>query len=437
VAEAYVFRRKKKIRPLWIALAVFAGVSVATVGSLFAAGVFRPAGAPAPVFGDALPGSRASALSGLADVQYGTIADNAWKTSRKLLGKDAFLLSEARLASKDGNLPFETSGSMTASDQLLRLQNELEQDRRSSFLALQQAFAAAFVAGDGLVRPAEPESGQAESPLDSLFYARLLAEGYARWNDARLLSACRTTSDALLASLDAGGFLSPDRTAVLPTPAPTPTEIPDATPTAGPTPTPPPTPTPRPLRTLDVLGLSQADFEAMRLLSALDGRWTAVLDAHLAVVEGGFLSEDLPLYAEAYSTGFAGYLPYTGTSPWIDTKESLLVVLHLCEIGRADPRSLAWLRRQVMDVRAVYVSYELATGAPASPEESVPAYAIAARIARMTGDRALYLAAVDRIDWNLATDPNSKAFGAVFRKDDSGRVLVVAEDNLWAMLALE
>lgn len=435
--DAYVFRRKKRIR-LPIVVAASLATLVLVVGALWVFGVFGSGGDPQAPLDDALPGSRLDAVSGLSDLSYGTEADAVWKTTQKLLASGFFLQTRCSLATKDGKTPFQSSELLSASDQLLRLQHELEQDRLASFHELREAFADAFVGSDGLVRPFSPTVVDSlASPADSLLYARLCAEGYARWKDARLLSACRATSDALLAGLDEVGLLSADRLAVLPSPAPTPTDIPDETPTPGPTSTPLPTPTPRPVRTLAVLGLSQADFEAMRLLALLDARWTPVLAAHLAVVEGGFLGEDLPLYAEAYSSADSGYLPFTGARPLIDTRESMLVLLHLAEVGRADPRGVAWLRRQVMDVRAVYVSYELATGAPASPEECVPAYAVAARIARLLGDRSLYLAALDRIRWNLATDPNSAAFGAVFRKDADARVHLVAADELWAMLALE
>ncbi len=437
VPDAYVFRRKKKVRLLPVVLVAVVGLGLLAAAVLYAFGFFRATTGDAPAFDAALPGSRTSAAGGLSTTSYATLAADAWKTSQALLGKNGFLLSEALLASKDGTLPFETSDTMSASDQLLRLQHELEQDRRSSFLSLQKAFASVFVESDGLVRPSDSGTQSVSSPADSLLYARLLAEGYAHWHDARLLAACRATSDALLATLDAQGLLAPDRTAVLPSPAPSPTDETFLTPTPGPTSTPLPTPTPRPLDTVAALGLSQADFEAMRQLSLLDGRWKAVYAANLAVVQGGLLGDDLPLYAEAYSTASGGYLPFTGEHAWVDTLESLRVVLHLCEVGQADPRSLAWLRTQVMDTGAVYAAYDLATGSPVSTDECVPAYAIAARIARMTGDAVYYKAAIDRIDWNLATDVNSLADGAVFRKDATGRVLVFAVDNLWAMLALE
>ncbi len=451
--DAYVFRRKKKPSPRRVALVAAGGTFAAAgvvVGALFLFGVL---GGPtdAPSFGDALPGSRAQAAGGLDLATNGTIPADLRKTAQALLAKDGLWLAWAAPASKDGKRPYEPAATMRASDQLLLLQHELEQGRRSSFFARREDFAASFVDADGLVRPAAPDDGSARAPADTLLYARLLAAAYARWPDAALLSACRAASDALLATVGADGLLAPDRVAVLPTNAPTPTDIPDETPTPtpsptpgpsptpspGPSPSPSPTPSPGPVRTTTGLGLSQADFEAMRLLSAIDPRWTAVADAHLAVVLGGFLGTDLPLYAEAWSAQSHGYLPYIGASPRIDTLSSLLVVLHLAEVGQADPRSLAWLRDQVMDARFVATAYELATGAAATDEECVPAYAIAARIARIQGDAVYYAAAIARIDWNLATDAASKAYGAVFRKDAAGRVFVYAVDNAWALLALE
>ena len=438
--DAYIFRRKKRSGRIPLVAGSILAAGLIALASLWYAGVFDTPQSPPPLDDSALPGSRIQAVSGLSSLSSPIEAAAIWKTTHALLADGSELLSSAQLATKDGMSPFETSGLLNASDQLLLLQHELEQDRHASFKDLQKAFAAHFVASDGLVEATDPGTGRLKSPADSLLYARLLAEGYVRWKDADLLAACRRTSDALLSEIGPDGLLPADRKTVLPTLELSPTPEPDTTATpaaSGPTATPTPSPTPVPSPPISVLGLSQADFESMRLLSLLDSRWTKIYEANLAMVEGGFIGADLPLYAEAYSADLSGYVPYTGDTPTLDTQDALLVVLHLCETGHADPRSIAWLRRQVLDVRAVYTAYDLATGEASTHVECVPAYAIAARIARIIGDRDLYLASVDRILWNCATDTKSKAFGAVFQKDATGRVGVTAADNLWAMLALE
>jgi len=120
----------------------------------------------------------------------------------------------------------------------------------------------------------------------------------------------------------------------------------------------------------------------------------------------------------------------------IDTAETLRVVLHLCEVGHAPQRSLAWIRAQLFNQSALYASYHPGQGTPVDLKECLEAYAMTARIARITGDGLLYRAAVDRLLWHQATSQTSPALSAVFRQAEDGAYYVWAHDNLWALLAL-
>ena len=82
------------------------------------------------------------------------------------------------------------------------------------------------------------------------------------------------------------------------------------------------------------------------------------------------------------------------------------------------------------------MSYHIAQGQATSSEECLVGYALTARIARIVGDRRLYDAAANRLQWHLATSQTSQVRGAIFRQTADGLITMTAEDNVWALLAL-
>ena len=205
------------------------------------------------------------------------------------------------------------------------------------------------------------------------------------------------------------------------------------------------TPTPKPVVTpaatdsgsfLPVLRLASVDLFTLQQLAVLDVRWQALYDRYLPLIQSGYLGDDLPLYALGINQAAGTYLYFTGDSPSINTEEALMTLLHLCETGQDQERSLNWLRDQMFNQHAIYMSYHITQGQPTSNQESLKAYAIVARIARIKGDRDLYDAAISRLLWHQATSITSEALSAVFRTDSAGLIYVFAADNSWALLSL-
>lgn len=423
-------RRKKAVMLAGFAAIVLLIAILGLIGWL--SGWFDP---PVVVADVGLPGAAAGEA---ADFRMDkAVADELGARMLGLLedSESGMLESSHRLAARSGQPPALRSGRLLAADQLLYGTYLLEQGWQEDFLAWWARFAGVFQSDSGLIRA---EAGQDDQMLSdaedfwrvNLTTLRLLAQSCAKWPSAERQAVLLNLSAALLDRTGSSGF-SEDYVAALPTPAPT------IDPAATPTPKPTAAPSgPEPGLTLNVLRLATIDLFTLRSCAPLDARWQALYDRYLPIVTDGYISDDLPLYALGYIDDQEGYLSFTGTSPSINTEESLLTILHLCEIGQENPRSLNWVRNQLYNQRAIYESYHIAQGQATSEKECVAGYAIIARIARIKGDRALYDTAMRRLLWHQATSLTSAARSAVFREDAAGLIYVFARDNAMALLAM-
>ena len=330
-----------------------------------------------------------------------------------------------------GLVPDEQSAILVALDQLLYGQYLIEQGRRTSFEDWWADYIAVFQTDDGFFKT---DMNGPEGFTDddwwrvNLTTLRVLAQSVAVWPDHARQTMMQNLSDELLDL--AGSSIAPDADAAVPTTAPitdfaaTPTPKPSVT-QAAPAPS-----------SVPVLRLATLDLYLMQQMSVLDSRWQILYDRYLQVVQDGYISDDLPLFAYGYSVDSGAYVNYSGVTPNLDVEESLLVLLHLCEVGAGNDLSINWLRSQLLNNGAIYERYHIALGTSADSSECIPAYAIAARIARIIGDQTLYDAAVDRLLWHQATSLTSTVRYAIFREDDQQQIFIYSWDNAWAFAGI-
>ncbi len=360
------------------------------------------------------------------------LADQAGPIEKKMmqmLGDSDFLLQWYRPVSLAGKIPAEKSQTALLLDQVHYGQYLLEQGRKKAFLGwwnkLEQDWPrqAEYLAWQN--PPVAAEAGdQIGHVAANLALVRLLSQSLTLWPDNGRLDRLAEISQLLWHDLASQGV-----TEQLEVPAIT--QVPDlaATPT-------PKAPGQEQLLVLDVLPLAALDLFALQALASFDDKWQTVYDTYLTIVEAAYLDDQLPLFAYAYDPASNSYLPFAGSAAFVDTESALLIMLHLAECGRAPDRSIAWIRDQFYNESAIYVSYHAVQGTAADQEESVLAYALLARLARIIEDQALYEAAVQRLLWHQLTNPASEAQSLIFTQQTDGSALVYTYDNVWALLAL-
>ena len=381
-----------------------------------------------------LPGALAESQDTYAlDAPAAAALEN--RMNQLLLDQDK-LAAWYRLAGRTGKPPAERSTVALALDQVRYGQYLLEQGDRKRFFTWWDGFRAAWLIFEGgsagsLEQQADGFSpGTADGFRVNLLVARLLAQSCSLWPEQQQMEDLIRLSDLIRSDLDHG--IPTDQTAVVPTAGP----ILDP----GATPTPRPTASPSPSADagirLDVMRLASIDLFAMQSLIQVDEAWQPIYDRCLALVLDGYLGDSLPLYAWAWQPQSDGYLPFQGHQPIIDTEEAILTILHLCEVGQVPQRSISWIREQLYNHSALYVSYHTGQGTATDTRESLPAYAMVARIARIIQDESLYDSAVSRLLWHQATSQTSLARSAIFRQEPDGAIFIWARDNVWALLAL-
>ena len=265
---------------------------------------------------------------------------------------------------------------------------------------------------------------------DNLSCARLLVQSLNLWPDEKRAAQLKDLSDGLLARLTDDGLS--DNLADLP--ALETVLDPGATPAPKPA-----TPSPagqNAALSVPVVRLASLDLLAISLLRQVDARWDGWFSYFETVVEEGFLDGPLPIYAWAWDAKQQKYLPFAGDTPLLDSEELALTVLHLCEIEKAPGPSINWLRDQLFNQGAIASSYHPIQGTVIEEEESLVCYALTARIARIISDESLYQAATNRLLWHQATSKTSSVLNAIFRQSEDQEVVILARDNLWALLAL-
>lgn len=178
--------------------------------------------------------------------------------------------------------------------------------------------------------------------------------------------------------------------------------------------------------TNDFLTLCYADLGTLRLM-AQDNREAAELsDRLLAIVHGGYLSDQFPFYETRYV-----YTSERYESERINMVEALLTVHSLAEVGQEREESIEFIKQMVKSGE-LYGTYDR-DGNPQTDIRSTALYAIAVMIGRDIGDEELFGDAIERMTEFQITDNQSDLYGG-FGDPVTGQAY--SFDNLMALHAL-
>ncbi|SFE81051.1 hypothetical protein SAMN05216378_4151 [Paenibacillus catalpae] len=180
-------------------------------------------------------------------------------------------------------------------------------------------------------------------------------------------------------------------------------------------------------KTNDFLTLCYTDFQSIRLLEVPSKDKRNLEERLFEIVSGGYLSEGFPFYETRYNYTTGKYGDHEGE---ISTIESLLTVLSLAEIGKERSASITYLK-QAVDAGKLYGRYDR-KGKPVTDIQSTAAYAIAAMIGSVIGDRELYESSVRRMEQFRIDDVASPLNGSY---GNAAAEEVYSFDNLTALLA--
>ncbi|MBF8982842.1 glycoside hydrolase [Lutibacter sp. B2] len=174
------------------------------------------------------------------------------------------------------------------------------------------------------------------------------------------------------------------------------------------------------------IDLSYIDVYTIKLLE--DKKWDKIYNHSLDIIEKGYISDEFPLYKKEYHINTKKYL----NTKRINMIDSLLVVLHLSEVGLVKEKTIDWIGNELLNKGKIYSDYDLSTETHSGNGESTAVYSIIARIAKNIGNEALYDKAIRKMINLQVNDPSSKIYGSF---GDINTLQVYSFDNLQALLA--
>ena len=184
------------------------------------------------------------------------------------------------------------------------------------------------------------------------------------------------------------------------------------------------------------VGLAGLMPETMEIFIHLDQEYNGISQQADAILAGGQISKEVPLYAIGYQNESGSYFYSNQIANHVDLKSSLYIMNELAKQGELEDVSIQWLKKQLYTSAGFVEKYEIISGVPVQTQESVESYGIVMQIARIIEDDNLYALGFDKLINRLATHSQSSARGAIYRTTEDGRILIRARDNLEAVIGL-
>lgn len=154
--------------------------------------------------------------------------------------------------------------------------------------------------------------------------------------------------------------------------------------------------------------LCYADFKALEILLLYAPIGEDVMGNTVSLVEGGYISDEFPLYRNYYDYASKSY-----DAGSINMAEGLYTLYHLAEAGMLKETSLTWLHRQ-MEQGILFSRYDTDGRVVSGYDYESPAiYALTGLIALEVEDSALLTWALERLEQFRVFDKTSPLNGGI------------------------
>ena len=170
------------------------------------------------------------------------------------------------------------------------------------------------------------------------------------------------------------------------------------------------------------------DLQTIKLLSNLDNDYKDVYKKSLDILEGGYVSDSIPLYKKEYNWEDGSY-----DEGDIDMLLSTIVILNKLDAGEDVSKSVSWIKERMLNDKKLYSTYSVSSGKALSNIESTSIYSNVIQIAAEVGDKELYNSCLSRLQEFQVINPRSDIYGEF---GDENTLQVYSFDNLNALIAM-
>lgn len=177
----------------------------------------------------------------------------------------------------------------------------------------------------------------------------------------------------------------------------------------------------------DTVTLSYMDLGALSILSDVDKDYKVIEERSRNIVEGGYISDKIPLYRKSYDVNKNKYSNEENN----DLLLTSMIYLYKSEVGEDTNKFLYWIDEKLKKDGFLCSTYSSKTGEATSNVESTAIYSVVAMVARNSGDVDLYNKLKEKLSLYKIEEGDLKgAFGYLENKE------IYSFDNLMAILAL-
>ncbi|MGL4875249.1 MAG: glycosyl hydrolase family 8 [Clostridium sp.] len=177
----------------------------------------------------------------------------------------------------------------------------------------------------------------------------------------------------------------------------------------------------------DKVTLCYIDLLALKYLTNIDFKWKGIYTESEKILQGGFISDNVPLYRKVYDIKTKKY-----DTENVDMLLNTIILLNEAEAGVDISKSINWIVEKFKTDGAIYSFYNPSTGAVESDVESTSIYANLLQIAEIEKNNELYELALRKLNAYQVLDKKSVLYGGY---GDKKTMEVYSFDNLNALLA--
>lgn len=171
--------------------------------------------------------------------------------------------------------------------------------------------------------------------------------------------------------------------------------------------------------------LCYLDLEAIEQMAEVDSRYNGVYTRSLETLEGGYISDEFPMFMTRYDYTKKKYEAPNG----INMVEGVLTALNLAYGDRCPDTTIAFLKRELAKGQ-LYASYTV-DGKVKEKIESTAVYALCALLAHEVDDREMYETSIGLMKRFMVKQSGNTLYGAFGDERN-----VYSFDNLMALTAL-
>ncbi|MGL5646428.1 MAG: glycosyl hydrolase family 8 [Clostridium sp.] len=177
----------------------------------------------------------------------------------------------------------------------------------------------------------------------------------------------------------------------------------------------------------DNVTLCYIDLLALKYLTNIDFKWKGIYTESEKILQGGFISDNVPLYRKVYNIKTKKY-----DNENVDMLLNTIILLNEAEAGVNISKSVNWIVEKFKEDGAIYSFYNPNTGAVESDVQSTSIYANLLQIAEIEKNNELYELALRKLNAYQILDKKSVLYGGYGNKKT---MTVYSFDNLNALLA--